>query len=79
MRERIGEHLTSIRIDKKRLVVGRHYNSPGHKGIKDITIFILEFITTPHTATSKKRRDTVELKWIFRLRSLVPLGLNLAD
>ena len=80
MRERIGEHLTSIRKTKKRLVVGRHYNSTGHNGTSNVLVYILDFVNTPPSALkSKKLRELLELKWIFRLRSLVPLGLNLAD
>ena len=80
MRERIGEHLTSIRRTKKHLVVGRHYNSAGHKGVPDVSVFILDFVNTPPSALrSKQLRELLELKWIFRLRSLVPIGLNLAD
>ena len=80
IRERAGEHYTSIRKNKKHLVVGRHYNSMGHKGTHDVTIYILEFVRTPPNATlSKINRETQEAKWIFRLRSSVPLGLNLTD
>ena len=62
------------------MVVGRHYNSSGHSGIRDIEVYILDFINThPDAAYSKKRREACEQKWIFRLRSSVPLGLNLAD
>ena len=80
IRERAGEHLTSIRKNKRHLVVGRHYNSAGHKGVHDVSIFILEFSKTPPNApNSKQARELLEDKWIFRLRSTVPLGLNLSD
>ena len=80
LRTRIGEHLTSIRKRKTLMVVGRHYNTSGHSGVRDIKVFVLDFIkTNPHSVASKRRRETCEQKWIFRLRSLVPLGLNLAD
>ena len=80
LRERIGEHFTSIRKKKKHLVVGRHYNSAGHTGIENVMIYILDFVKTPPSAiNSQKKRETLELKWIFRLRSTVPLGLNLED
>ena len=79
-RERIGEHFTSIRKCKKHLVVGRHYNSACHDGVSNVKIYVLDFISTPPaTDKSKKLRELIELKWIFGLRSLVPLGLNLAD
>ena len=34
------EHFTSIRKNKRHLVVGRHYNTPGHRGDHDVAIFI---------------------------------------
>ena len=80
LRARIGEHFTSVRRKKKHMVVGRHYNSAGHSGIRNITVFVLEFVNShPDAIYSKKRRESAEQKWIFRLRSSVPLGLNLMD
>ena len=80
LRERAGEHFTSIRKQKKHLVVGRHFNSAGHKGTHDVVIYVLEFVKTPpNAALSKLCRENLEAKWIYRLRSSVPLGLNLAD
>ena len=80
LRERAGKHLTSIRKKKKHLVVGRHYNSAGHKCTHDVLFYKLEFVKTPPNATfSKLAREDLEAKWIFRLRSSVPLGLNLVD
>ena len=80
IRARIGEHFTSIRKHKKHLVVGRHYNSPGHSGTNNVIVFALEFINThPDASLSKKRRESCEQKWIFRLRSSIPLGLNLTE
>ena len=80
LRARIGEHFTSIRKHKKHLVVGRHYNSAGHTGINNVIVYALEFVTThPDAPLSKKRRESCEQKWIFRLRSYIPLGLNLTE
>ena len=80
LRARIGEHFTSIRKHKKHLVVGRHYNSAGHTGINNVIVYALEFVTThPDAPLSKKRRESCEQKWIFRLRSSIPLGLNLTE
>ena len=36
------------------MVVGRHYNTSGHKGICDITIFVLDFINTHPDSISPK-------------------------
>ena len=80
VRARMSEHFTSIRKRKNHLVVGRHYNSAGHTGTHNATIFVLDFIQThPDAPLSKRRREACEQKWIFRLRSSIPLGLNLTD
>ena len=80
VRERIGEHFTTIRRNKQQYVVGRHFNSTGHTGTRDVRIYVLEFISIPpDSPDAKSRREDVELKWIYRLRSAVPLGLNLMD
>ena len=80
LRERIREHFTSIRKNKKHLVVGRHYNLAGHSGVSNVLIYILDFVKTPpSTINSRKKREALENKRIFRLRSTVHIGLNLAD
>ena len=76
LRERIGEHFTSIRRKKKHLVVGGHCNSAGHTGIENVMVYILDFVKTPPSASTLEKREKL---WIFRLRSTVPLGLNLED
>ena len=80
LQARIGEHLTSIRKHKTHVVVGRHYNSSGHSGTNNVIVFVLDFIKThPDAPLSKKRREACEQKLIFRLRSSIPLGLNLTE
>ena len=78
--DRLMEHFRSIRQNNNTLMVSRHYNSTGHNGIDDVRIYILEFINAhPDSALAARTRDTTEKKWIYRLRSLTPLGLNLFD
>ena len=63
-----------------RVHYSRHYNSTGHNGIEDIRVYILEFINAhPDSAIAARTRDTTEKRWIYRLRSLTPMGLNLLD
>ena len=78
--DRLMEHFRSIRQNNNTLMVSRHYNSTGHNGIEDMRVYILEFINAhPDSAIAARTRDTTEKRWIYRLRSLTPMGLNLFD
>jgi hypothetical protein len=60
--------------------IGRHFSSPTHRGIQDIHIHVLEFIKAPSKSPpGLLLRDQSERKWIFRLQSLSPHGLNTVD
>ena len=60
--------------------MGRHFNTPGHNGLDDLKIYVLNFIRVhPVSTQAAKLRDEIEKKWIYRLRSQVPLGLNPFD
>jgi len=60
--------------------IGRHYKSTPHNGLKDVHIHILQFISAPsNSIPAKELRDSLERTWIHRLKTLSPLGLNLAD
>ena len=68
--DRLMEHFRNI----------RHYNSQGHNGPRDVRVFILDFIPFhPESTAAAQIRDSAERKWIFHLRSQVPIGLNLFD
>ena len=78
--DRLMEHFRSIRQRCDTLIVSRHFNSAGHNGVEDVEIYILEFIHThPSSQNAARTRDSSEKKWIYRLRSLTPIGLNLFD
>ena len=78
--DRLMEHFRSIRQRCDTLIVSRHFNSAGHNGVEDVEIYILEFIHThPNSENAARTRDSSEKKWIYRLRSLTPIGLNLFD
>ena len=78
--DRLMEHFRNIRQDRGTHIVGRHFNTPGHNGLNDLNIFVLDFIRAhPESPQAAKMRDDIEKKWIYRLRSQVPLGLNLFD
>ena len=78
--DRLMEHFRNIRQQCQTHIVGRHYNSNTHQGVEDVEVFVLEFISAhPESANATHLRDTMERKWIYRLRSLVPTGLNLFE
>ena len=77
---RLMEHFRNIRQGCNTHIVGRHYNLPGHTGLNNVSVSILECISAhPESARASAIRDRAEKKWIYRLRSLVPIGLNVFD
>ena len=52
-------------------LVSEHFNLPGHSK-KDLTIMIIEKVTTNDCQTRESRRRY----WIDKLRSMVPGGIN---
>ena len=62
---------------KKQDPIGRHFQSTGHNGPKDMIIHILEFISAPsESPPGQYLRNETERKWIHRLQTISPLGLN---
>ena len=60
--------------------IGRHFKASYHSGLNDVRIYILQFISAPsNSIPAKELRDDRERKWIHRLKTLSPIGLNLAD
>jgi hypothetical protein len=60
--------------------VGIHFSKPGHNGIKDLKIQILEFIKLhPESNKAEIIRLKEEKKWIHLLRCPVPNGMNIFD
>jgi hypothetical protein len=81
IKERFKCHFTSITAPDLDNPIGRHFQpSNGHHRLMDITIHILEFIIAPdRTPAGQRLRDENERKWIHRLVTTAPFGLNLAD
>ena len=78
--DRLMEHFRNIRNRCPTHIIGRHYNSDTHSGLQDLRVYVLEFIRAhPDSKAAAAIRDTAERRWIYRLRSLAPLGLNLLD
>ena len=61
--------------------LGRHFALPSHSpDVTNIRSHILAFITKPsHTNAALKMRLKFERDWIYRLRTLLPHGLNALD
>ena len=76
---RMNNHLSTIRrLDDLPLpnhMAEQHDNSQN----PNIKIHIVEFIRPPSSLKAQELRDKVERKWITRLHTLVPHGLNLQD
>ncbi len=60
--------------------IGKHFNLPGHPKLDAVEIYVLKFIRGhPDSTQSKALRDEHEIRWIHRLRSVLPFGLNSMD
>ncbi len=59
--------------------VGYHFSLPRHS-VDDVQIQVLEFIKShPDSVDAKERRDDRETHWMYKLKSLAPLGINATD
>ena len=81
IKERFKCHFYSItHPESSETSIGRHFSANHHQGINDVLIHVLEFIQSPPESPASQRiRDETERKWIHRLASIAPLGLNSAD
>jgi hypothetical protein len=78
--DRFGKHFYHIKIKDKKLPLGKHFNLPGHNGIDDMEIHIVDFIfAAPNSSAASKLRDQIEKNWILRLRTFAPFGINTLD
>ena len=78
--DRFQGHLYNISTRNVDDTIGRHFGRNSHGTITDLKIHILEFIkAAPECTLAAKLRDKTELKWIHRLNTTEPRGLNLLD
>jgi hypothetical protein len=75
-RIRVSEHQGDVRNQRNQKPVARHYNSK-HHSLKCMSACILEVLTRdPSLSSTTSIRREREEYWLYRLRSLDPLGLN---
>ena len=78
--KRFSGHIGSVRRKQLSEDVGRHFNLPGHHGIQDMEISVLDFIfTAPKSIHGLTLRLQIEFNWIHRLRTMLPFGINTKD
>ena len=78
--DRFQAHFYNIVYNRPKSEIGKHFNLPGHKGLQDVEIQVVDFIHAhPLGRKSKYLRDLVEFNWIQRMHTNAPLGLNTMD
>ena len=80
IRDRFQGHFNDVTRDDKDKAIPLHFNSPGHRGTKDMEITVLEFIKkSPKTEQAMKIRLRIEKHWTYTLHTLSPIGLNMEN
>ena len=78
--ERFQGHFDRIKRGSTTDAVGQHFSRADHRGIRDVEISILTFLTLhPDSERALERRLKIEKSWTHRLRCPAPLGLNIFD
>ena len=81
LKQRLYEHLRSIRQGNLNDPIGRHFSKvPHNSDPSKVKVHVLSFIThPPDSRTALNMRLRFELDWIHRLRTTLPRGLNAMD
>ena len=80
--DRMQAHFNTIQSKdpKQQTDISHHFNQPGHNGRDDVMVHIVEFIYAfPEAKYSATLRDQHEFKWMHRLRTQLPMGINTMD
>ena len=73
-------HFGNIRHTRLKTDMGKHFNTEGHHGLQDVEVHIVDFIHLhPHSKGAEVLRNKIENNWMYRLRTVIPAGLNLID
>ena len=80
VKKRFQAHFYQIAHEPQKTEVSRHFNQRDHHKLADVEISILSFVHQgPDSEAALQMRLRLEFDWIHRLRSQIPLGLNLID
>ena len=80
LKDRFVHHFRDIELSNPDKTVGRHFSQRNHRGSKDMTISVLEFIKAPPKSPKAVIiRNRIERFWTHRLRTLAPQGLNMEN
>ena len=75
--DRFQGHFGSINREETTTLINDHFNGEDHKGIHDFEIHIVDFIQADaKSASGKAQRLKIKTRWIKRLRTAFPDGLN---
>ena len=78
LQSRFTTHFNLINNQSQTHSVSRHFTQENHNGISDLTIHIVDFIyARPRTPKGRALRDRIEINWIHKLRTQIPIGLNI--
>ena len=78
--DRFQDHFYKISKAHLHTDMGHHFNTMDHQDFNTMEIHIVDFIhCTPESPRAQRLRNMIEKNWIYRLKSMIPLGLNLID
>ena len=68
--QRFGEHLRSVEQENPYLPVPIHFNGTRHHSVHDMVVGVL------YQASSALDRKSKEMEFIYKFKTLQPLGIN---
>lgn len=80
LKDRINEHITSVKRRHLKTDVSRHFCGDNHEGVSDMEVYVLDFIyKDANSQRTEVLRKTIEFNWIQRLQTQTPTGMNILD
>ena len=79
VKDRLREHIYGIKKNKES-DISYHFNTNGHHGIRDMKVYILDFIHAhPESKRARSLRNTIEFGYIHKIGTNAPRGMNVLD